>query len=96
MDIMRNVAVKQDSDPEAFPASPAPPASPSGRRNLATSVEDVERKFSLPARVLCQTSAVVHAPNGESSQPDCSQAQAVAGRLEIRMLDSGTSGIGIV
>lgn len=80
MDIMRNVAVKQDNDPAA-------PSSPSGRKNPASSVEDAERKFSLPARVLCQTSAVVQPANAESSQPDCSQAQAVAGRLEIRMLD---------
>ena len=74
VDVMRNVAVKQ------APHHNCTTGGGSGDVLKASSPEESERKFSLPTRMLCQTSAVL-----EKSDADCSQA--VAGRLEIRMLD---------
>lgn len=73
---MRNVAVKQG-------------ATPSITDKVDPAADDVERKFSLPARMLCQTSAALLQSKDimSDSQQDSSQAPAVAGRLEIRMVD---------
>ena len=67
---MRNVAVKKQ-------------ASPAGSSSLVrVDSDEVERKLSLPARLLCQTTTEESRNREDSPQP-----QAVAGRLEIRMLD---------
>ena len=97
VDVMRNVAVKQTS-----PGPPADPSSPIGRPSgglLTDLLTDVERKLSLPARVLCPTTASVmvqqpEAIKSEGEDEDDEESpsndvpeQPVAGRLEIRMVD---------
>jgi hypothetical protein len=78
VDVMRNVAVKQGAA-----------ASTSATKEIDPSADEVERKFSLPARMLCQTSAALLQLQSDF-QNDSSQAAAVAGRLEIRMVDPST------
>lgn len=81
VDVMRNVAVKQGG------SNPFP----SARVDPEADVDQVERKYSLPARMLCQTSSALLSQQSKSldSQNDASrEAPAVAGRLEIRVVDS--------
>jgi hypothetical protein len=78
VDVMRNVAVKQGAA-----------ASTSATKEIDPSADEVERKFSLPARMLCQTSAALLQLQSDF-QNDSSQTAAVAGRLEIRMVDPST------
>lgn len=77
VDMMRNVAVKQD-------------AAPSTTKETDRFADEVERKYSLPARMLCQTSSSLLQSKSDS-QNDSSQAPAIAGRLEIRMVEQSTS-----
>lgn len=79
VDMMRNVAVKQGA---ATPTSTT--------KEIDPFADEIERKFSLPARMLCQTSAALLQSKSDS-QNDSSQAPAIAGRLEIRMVEQPTS-----
>lgn len=80
VDVMRNVAVKQG-------------ANQTSSVKVDPVADDIERKFSLPARMLCQTSAALLQSRSDSQQ-DSSQAPAVAGRLEIRMVDQSSQLLG--
>ncbi len=79
VDVMRNVAVKQGAT-----------ASKSTTKENEPLADEVERKFSLPARMLCQTSAALLQLKSDC-QNDSSQSAAVAGRLEIRMVEPSAS-----
>jgi len=75
VDVMRNVAVKKQASDDG---------ATSGGSLVKVDTDEVERKFSLPARMLCQTTTEVMDSKVREDSP---QPQAVAGRLEIRMLD---------
>jgi len=94
VDVMRNVAAKSPQQPEDI-------------TNIIESTGP-ERKFSLPARVLCtQTTTAVQqdstAPNkvieeeettNNTTKEGSPEEQAVAGRLEIRMLEKPQGELG--
>jgi len=85
VDVMRNVAVKQT------PSNQTPSVVCSSQTQIpAPEEKSPERKFSLPARMLCQSLVMESEQDGDQQQ-DSSPAPAVAGRLEIRMLDTNKS-----
>ena len=85
VDVMRNVAVKQT------PSNQTPSVVSSSQTQIpAPEEKSPERKFSLPARMLCQSLVMESEQDGDQQQ-DSSPAPAVAGRLEIRMLDTNKS-----